>query len=85
MWITKKYDQFYINNLNIYTISLAYGILSTHLTKKQNKHKSRCPRKSYWCTVGSVSRVSEYKKDILKNNSKRTYNLFNTLNLGSNP
>jgi hypothetical protein len=24
------------------------------------------------------------KRDILKNNSKRIYNLFNTLNLGSN-
>jgi hypothetical protein len=38
--ITKKYDQFHINNLSICTIHLAYKKLSTHLTQKLKRLKN---------------------------------------------
>ena len=35
IYIIKKHDSIHINKSNIYTISLAYGKLSTHLTQNQ--------------------------------------------------
>jgi len=80
IYIIKKHDPIHINKSNIYNISHAYEKLSTHLTRKQTTLKSRYWRKFYWCPAGRISRLSEYKGDILKNNSKRMFNLFNTLN-----
>ena len=39
IYFTKKYDQFHINNLNIYDIPFAYEILFTRLTQKYKEHK----------------------------------------------
>jgi len=80
IYIIKKHDPIHINNSNIYNSSHAYRKLSTHLTQKWKEIKSRYRRKFYWCPTCRISRLSEYKWEILKNNSKRMYNLFNTLN-----
>ena len=70
IYIIKKHDPIHINKSNIYTISHAYGKLSTHLTRKQTEVKSKYWRKSYWRPAGRISGLSEYKEGIFKNNSK---------------
>ena len=78
-YIIKKHDPIHINNPNIYTIYHAYGKLSTYLTQNQTELEN---------TEINPTDVSEVeyqdylntKGDILKNDLKRTYNLFNTLN-----
>jgi hypothetical protein len=70
IYIIKKHDPIHINKSNIYNISHAYGKLSTHLTRKQTEVKSRHRRKSYWLPADRISGLSEYKRDIFKNDSK---------------
>jgi len=57
-----KHDPFHTNNSNIYIISYAYGILSTHLIQNQNKHKNRYRKKSYYYPANGISEISEYKR-----------------------
>jgi hypothetical protein len=87
IYIIKKHDPIHINKLNIYNISHAYGKLSTHLTRKQTEVKSRHWRKSYWRPAGRISRLSEYKWDIFKNDSKEhlTYLIHLSKGLFHNP
>jgi hypothetical protein len=76
----KKHDPIHINNSNIYNISYAYEKLSTHLTQKQIKLKSRYRKNSTDVSQVEYQDYLNTKGDMLKNDSKRTYNLFNTLN-----
>jgi len=87
IYIIKKHDSIHINKSNIYNISHAYGKLSIHLTRKQTEVKSRYRRKSYWRPAGRISELSEYKRDIFKNDLKEhiTYLIYLTKVIFHNP
>jgi len=79
IYIIKKHDPIHINNPNIYTISHVYEKLFTHLTQNQTELED-IERNLIDVSHVKYSDYLNTKGDILKNDSKRTYNLFNTLN-----
>jgi hypothetical protein len=64
--IIKKHDPIHINNSNIYTISHAYGKLSTHPTQKRTELESRYRKKSYKYPAARISGLSKYERKHTK-------------------
>jgi len=65
-----KHDQFHTNNSNIYIISYAYKILSTHLIQNQNKHRNRYRKKSYIIQQIKYQKYLNTKDDMFKTKLK---------------
>jgi hypothetical protein len=64
--IIKKHDPIHIHNSNIYTISHAYGKLSTHPTQKRTELESRYRKKSYKYPAARISGLSKYERKHTK-------------------